>query len=163
MKLILLRHAKSGWDDPDLDDHDRPLSTRGLRAAPLIGAWLRARGHLPDLILCSSARRTRQTLDLLGLEGGEQRILPQLYLATAGALLHAVAREAAGAGAAMVIAHNPGIAQAAEMAVRDPPDDPAFARYPTGACLVAELGGAGPAGLPGRALDFTVPRALEAG
>ncbi len=156
MKLILLRHAKSGWDDPELDDHDRPLSPRGRRAAPLVGAWLRARGHRPDWVLCSSALRTRETVDLLGLDGGEMRILRDLYLATAGTILRAAEREGAGAETVLIVGHNPGIARAAAMAVAEAPPHPEFRRYPTAACLVARLDGPP----PGEALDFTVPRDL---
>jgi phosphohistidine phosphatase len=158
VKLILLRHAKSGWDDPGLDDHDRPLAPRGRRAAPVMGAWLRGRGHRPDRVLCSSARRTRETLELLALDPCEVRVLPELYLAEAGTLLRLVEREGAGAGTLMVVGHNPGIGRAAAMCVRDPPSDPAFGRFPTAACLVAGLDGPP----PGEALDFAVPRDLVA-
>ena len=49
-RLILTRHAKSSWDDPGMDDHDRPLNSRGLRDAPAMGQWLRDKGHLPDQV-----------------------------------------------------------------------------------------------------------------
>ena len=61
-QLFVLRHAKSSWDDPGLDDHDRPLAPRGQRAVKLLGEHLRDRGVEPDQVLCSSARRTRETL-----------------------------------------------------------------------------------------------------
>src|SRR5512132_2493363 len=54
-KLVLLRHAKSAW--PDLPDHERPLAGRGRRDAPVMGRWLRTAGHVPDQVLCSTARR----------------------------------------------------------------------------------------------------------
>src|SRR5215468_3412530 len=57
--LVLLRHAKSAW--PDVPDHERPLARRGQRDAPVIGRWLRAGGHVPDQVLCSTARRASQT------------------------------------------------------------------------------------------------------
>src|SRR5438105_1351672 len=63
--LYLLRHAKSSWDDPDLDDHDRPLAKRGVRAAGAIARHIWREGIQPALVLCSSARRARQTLDLI--------------------------------------------------------------------------------------------------
>ena len=63
--LYLLRHAKSSWDDPTLDDFDRPLAARGRAAAPRIGAFMRAAGWLPDMVLCSAARRTRETWALV--------------------------------------------------------------------------------------------------
>lgn len=64
MRLILVRHAKSAWDDPDLDDFDRPLARRGIEAAGWIGDTLAQRGLLPMRIICSTARRTRETLEL---------------------------------------------------------------------------------------------------
>ena len=63
LQLILMRHAKSSWDDPAAADFDRPLNGRGRRSAKALGHWLRQRGWLPDRVLCSSARRTRETLD----------------------------------------------------------------------------------------------------
>ena len=63
-KLFVLRHAKSSWDDPLLDDHDRPLAPRGRRAVELLAKHVRARSIEPTQVLCSSAlRRTRETLD----------------------------------------------------------------------------------------------------
>ena len=63
--LLLLRHAKSSWDTMSLPDYDRPLAKRGRKAAPLIGAEIAQLGLRPDLILCSGAVRTRETLDLV--------------------------------------------------------------------------------------------------
>ena len=60
-RLILTRHAKSDWDDPMLDDHDRPLNKRGQRSAAELGEWLHSRGYEPDEVLCSTALRTRET------------------------------------------------------------------------------------------------------
>jgi phosphohistidine phosphatase len=65
MKLLtLMRHAKSSRDDPSLEDFDRPLADRGRREAPVMGAFLKERGLLPECVLCSSSRRTRETLAL---------------------------------------------------------------------------------------------------
>ena len=64
MKTIsILHHAKSSWDDSSLRDHDRPLNERGRAAAPQMGAHMQEAGYLPNLVLCSTATRTRQTLD----------------------------------------------------------------------------------------------------
>ena len=63
--LHLLRHAKSSWDDAGLADRDRPLAPRGRRAAKLIADYLRHEGIVPALVLCSPARRTRETLEAL--------------------------------------------------------------------------------------------------
>ncbi|MBK8083087.1 MAG: histidine phosphatase family protein [Devosia sp.] len=64
MRLVLVRHAKSAWNSPGLPDFDRPLAPRGQRAAAWIGRQLAATGLVPDRVLCSSARRTRETLAL---------------------------------------------------------------------------------------------------
>src|SRR5579859_3831085 len=65
-RLILLRHAKSDW--PEGPDLDRPLAKRGRRDAPRIGRWLRAHGFVPDVVICSAARRTRETWALVAPE-----------------------------------------------------------------------------------------------
>lgn len=62
-RLILLRHAKSAWPD-DVPDHERPLAPRGRRDAPAAGRWLRKSGYVPDRVLCSTARRARETWQL---------------------------------------------------------------------------------------------------
>ncbi|CAN0501767.1 unnamed protein product, partial [Laminaria digitata] len=64
-RLYLLRHAKSGWDDPGQDDFDRPLSRRGLRSSPLMGRYMQNLGYAPSIALCSPARRTRETWELV--------------------------------------------------------------------------------------------------
>jgi phosphohistidine phosphatase SixA len=68
-QLYLLRHAKSDWDHPKLDDHDRPLAPRGKKAMKAMARYLRREGIHPDVVLCSSAKRARQTLE---------RVLPAL-------------------------------------------------------------------------------------
>jgi phosphohistidine phosphatase len=80
-RLFLLRHAKSSWDDPGLDDHDRPLAPRGRRASGLIAEHLRRARIGPVLVLCSSARRTRETLEraMPALDPGYVRIERHLY------------------------------------------------------------------------------------
>lgn len=64
-QLILLRHAKSDWHSGTQNDHDRPLNHRGRKDAPEVGSWLNSKGILPDCIICSSAVRTRETLQLV--------------------------------------------------------------------------------------------------
>jgi phosphohistidine phosphatase len=64
LRLILVRHAKSAWDDPGLSDFERPLALRGISAAAWIGETLTRQGWLPDHIVCSTSRRTRETLEL---------------------------------------------------------------------------------------------------
>jgi phosphohistidine phosphatase len=84
--LLLLRHAKSSWKQPDLNDHDRPLKKRGRRDAPRMGRLLLREELVPDLILTSSAVRARQTAEAVAdacRESAEPRSLRELYLADA--------------------------------------------------------------------------------
>lgn len=69
-QLVLLRHAKSAW--PDVSDHERPLAPRGQRDAPEAGRWLRESGYVPDQVLSSTARRTRETWQLVQRELGAE-------------------------------------------------------------------------------------------
>jgi phosphohistidine phosphatase len=89
-QLFLLRHAKSSWDEP-LAGHDRPLAPRGCKAAKRIGAHVRREQIRVALVLCSSARRARETLDLVA-PPGEVRIEHELYGATAAELLERLRR-----------------------------------------------------------------------
>lgn len=165
LRLILTRHAKSAWDDPTLNDHDRPLNARGQRSAGLIGGWLASRGDLPGEVLCSDATRTRETWEGIAphLEGAPAPVLKSsLYLAGPDVML-AVLRGAT-APVVMMLGHNPGIAEFAERLLNRPPVDAEFRRFPTGATLVATFEaqnwsevGFGSASL----LDYVVPRALE--
>lgn len=119
MKTVyLLRHAKSSWKEEGLDDFDRPLTKRGLAAAAAIGRFLRDEGLLPAQILCSSARRTRQTLERLQEELGAPvpvRFERQLYLADAPALLRRLRRLNDALGLVMLVGHNPGLESLAYM------------------------------------------------
>src|SRR6516164_9381167 len=90
-QLFVLRHAKSSWDDPGLDDHERPLAPRGRRAVKLLGKHMRSHGIQPDQVLCSPARRTRETLDGAA-PGGETLIEPELYYASAAEILERLRR-----------------------------------------------------------------------
>lgn len=104
--LFVLRHAKSSWDDPGLDDHERPLSPRGRRAVKVLAEHFRATGVDPGLILCSSSRRTRETLEGVGL-GGEASIEEELYAASPALLIERLRRLPDDVESAMVIGHNP--------------------------------------------------------
>ncbi|MCJ8138555.1 histidine phosphatase family protein [Falsirhodobacter halotolerans] len=162
-RLILIRHAKSGWDDPLMTDHQRPLAERGERAAPQIGAWLAAQGVLPEEVLCSDATRTRQTWDLISttLPGAPTpRLVPALYHAAPETMLR-VLQGATGQVVAM-IGHNPGIAEFARLIVARAPEHSGFARYPTAATLVAEFDADWAAVRfgAGRTVAFTTPRDL---
>ncbi len=117
LTLYLLRHAKSSWDREDLSDLERPLSARGKDAAPRMGRFMRARGYRPELILCSPAQRTRDTLKLAfpkSPEVCEVRIVEGLYNFGDGTgLIDIVAREAGSHESVLVIGHNPSTESAA--------------------------------------------------
>lgn len=131
-KLIVMRHAKSGWDTP-LPDIERPLNARGRRAAKALGDWLRQHGLCPDAVLCSSAQRTQETCTGLGLQTAPT-LSRGLYLASCDRLLEQC-RRAVGE-TVLIIAHNPGIAECAERLAAKPAPHPHFFDYPTGATTV---------------------------
>lgn len=110
--LLLLRHAKSSWDDESLDDHERPLNPRGKRDAPRIGQLLRQRDLLPELILCSTAVRARQTLNRVCRAAeyeGEPLLCDDLYLAPPDAYVGTLRGVDEPVDRVMVIGHNPGL------------------------------------------------------
>jgi phosphohistidine phosphatase len=111
-QLLLLRHAKSSWDDPALADFDRPLAGRGLNAAMLVGRELAKRDWLPDLALVSPALRTRDTWRLVAAElpaSVQAEFIQALYEATAADILAKVRQANAEASSLLVLGHNPGL------------------------------------------------------
>ncbi len=110
---MLLRHAKSSWDDPELDDHERPLARRGTRDAPNIGAFINKHQLHPDLIVCSDAVRARATLALVlsKLDADQPEVVfePLLYLAEPEKMLEVIATLDASAQQVLMIGHNPGM------------------------------------------------------
>lgn len=110
-QLLLLRHAKSSWDEATLSDHARPLNARGRRAAAAIAERMRELELVPDIVLVSSARRTLQTLEALRpIEGAPLiHVLDALYLAPWRALLEALNKVPETARAVLLVAHNPGL------------------------------------------------------
>lgn len=133
-QLYVLRHAKSSWDDPRPEDHERPLSARGRRAAGLMADHLLSEAIAPELVLCSSAQRTRETLAGIGV-GGEIVIEPELYGATAYGVLERLRRVPSATASVMVIGHNPSLQDLILMLV--PSDDrlrnAVQDKFPTGA------------------------------
>ncbi len=125
-QLLLMRHAKSDWNVPGLSDKDRPLNARGKSTAPTMATWLFEHGLIPDLILCSSAVRTSQTLALMigqweslrltnpSLSFPKTSIEDKLYLASDSDIL-SIARSIAidhpieDSLSIMVLGHNPGM------------------------------------------------------
>lgn len=145
LRLTLFRHAKSSWRDPDLDDFDRPLNKRGREAAPRMAAFMRKQELAPDLVLCSSAVRTRQTWDLLAPAFPDDttvRFEKRLYLATSDILLARLRRLPKDVRHVLLIGHNPGLHfLALELAGRGAPDDlEALAtKFPTCALAVIDV------------------------
>ena len=106
--LVLVRHAKSDWGDPSLDDHDRPLNHRGLKDAPVMAQRLADSGFAIEAILSSTALRARTTAAYFGRALGlDVRLDERLYGAPASALLEAAVDS--GASAVMLVAHDPGM------------------------------------------------------
>lgn len=158
--LYLLRHAKSSWSDPGLADHERPLAPRGRRAATLIGEHIRAAQIAPQLVLCSSARRARETLEHLRI-AGEVEIEPGLYGASPDELLDRLRRLPEDLDAVLLIGHNPSIHElAAGLAERG--SGLSERKYPTGSLALLTFTGPWSSLRPQRAdlVDFVRPRDL---
>lgn len=165
-RLVLLRHAKSAWDDPTLRDRDRPLAPRGRKAAKRVARWTRKHGIRPQLVVCSSAVRARQTLErvLPGLGDPAVWIEVALYAATAETLLARVRALPEEADEVMLVGHNPGVMDLALLlAAPGRNRKRAQVNVPTGALVELELEAARWAEVsPGEArlTRFVVPREL---
>ena len=167
--LYLLRHAKSDWGEPGLDDFDRPLAARGRRARAAVAEWMNANECAPGFVLCSTARRAAETWSLVSEvldTAPEVAMSEELYLASPQRLLD-LAREIPDRHAsAMMIGHNPGChLLAAALAGEGPADllDRLAAAYPTGALAGIDFDAASWTDVrpgAGRLDCFVRPRAL---
>lgn len=159
-RLLLLRHAKSSWDDPELPDHDRPLAPRGRRAAKLIRGHLREKRIPISLVLCSSARRTRETVELVGPEG-ELKIEEELYSASSDRLLGRLRALSDDLETVMLVGHNPAIQELTAGLARDA-GDLAGRKFPTGALATLSFTGSWHSLAPGRAelVSIVTPKEL---
>jgi phosphohistidine phosphatase len=170
--LLLLRHAKSAWGDARLEDHERPLNGRGERSARAMADHIAHKAPHPDLILCSTAMRTRQTLapllKRLGPPSPPIALENGLYLASEEALLDRLRAVADGVGTVLLIGHNDGIGQLAAALAGSGPAEPLARlreKFPTGALAVLRLGDGPWSELaPGAAklIEFVRPRDLMA-
>jgi phosphohistidine phosphatase len=139
LELLLFRHAKSRWDRPGAEDHDRDLAPRGEAAAPRMGALIASEKLQPDAVLCSTARRAARTWQLAAAElepAPPVAHLRELYLAAPAALLELVRRRGGETRRLMLVGHNPGLhAFAVELAGAGDPDLRArlAEKYPTAA------------------------------
>jgi phosphohistidine phosphatase len=167
-RLWLLRHAKSSWDDPGLDDHDRPLAPRGRDAATRIAGYLERETIRPSLVVCSSARRARETLGAVLPSLGTDltvRVDPDLYTFSGARLLEAVLAFPDVCAEVMLIGHNPAIEDlAAALARGGERLETLRDKYPTAGLAGLDLDVASWADVaPGRAMlaTFVIPRELD--
>jgi len=171
-RLMLLRHAKSDWSLPGQSDHDRGLAARGRNAAPLIGHYMAEHDLVPDHAIVSTARRTRETWRLVA------GMLPRrpatefedrIYEASPSNILAAIAGAPAAAHTLVVVGHNPGFHDTANLLIRggDKRARKALSeKFPTGALAVIDLdiedwGDIRPGS--GRLDSFVTPRAIGGG
>lgn len=113
--LTIFRHAKSSWDDPELDDHDRPLNQRGMRDAPFMAERLKVAGIRPSLILSSTAVRAWETAKLIAVAINYPAEFLQreraLYHAGVSDIIEVVAAQDNGFNSLLLVGHNPGLTQ----------------------------------------------------
>ncbi len=148
-RLVFLRHAKAVPASPDLDDRDRRLADLGRSDAIRVGQFLKEESCVPELVLCSTALRTRETLALVIPQlfaAPVVRHLPELYLARWLTIVNLVRQARDKAETLMVVGHNPGLEEAARKLARPPGDTKSRklhqllqADYPTAAVTVLEF------------------------
>jgi phosphohistidine phosphatase len=169
-RLWLLRHAKSSWDDPGLDDEARPLAPRGREAAASMASYLESAGVRPQLVLCSSGLRARETLAaVLPSLGGALEIMiePTLYTFDASGVVERLRGISDEVTSVMVVGHNPALQEAALMLTSAGRDRSRVEeKLPTGALVVVDL----PEGLwaslgdgDGELVSLVTPRDLGTG
>ena len=164
-RLLLLRHAKSSWDDPSLADRDRPLASRGHQAAERMAEHLRSGAPPVDLVLCSSALRTTETLQHVARAFGnaETAVEDGLYGASDEELLDRLRQVSDDVEGVALIGHNPGVQDlAVELAGSGDDLERMGTKFPTGALAVLEFDGpwAGLAEGGGRLVAFVTPKDL---
>ncbi|MEO0394104.1 MAG: histidine phosphatase family protein, partial [Pseudomonadota bacterium] len=149
-ELLLFRHAKSAWDNPELTDHDRPLAPRGVRGAKLMGHFIGQHHLWPDLVLCSSATRALDTLEITEHHWGKPKdrvevtIDRGLYLCGADGFARALRGLSDEHRRVMIIAHNPDLHDLAlSLLPSDQQAEPKMrkmrAKFPTAALTSASL------------------------
>ncbi len=128
--LLVLRHAKSSWNDPELDDQERPLNERGRRDAPRMGKLVRAYGLIPDIVISSDAVRARLTAEAVAEAAryaGEILLDPRLYMASPADILSLLRTVRENAETVMIIGHNPGLEELVEQLTGERQDLPTAA------------------------------------
>ncbi|MDQ4418913.1 histidine phosphatase family protein [Sphingobium sp. DEHP117] len=170
--LILLRHAKSGWDDPELRDFDRPLNAKGVRAAVMMGKKAASDGLAPERLIASPAVRVTQTLE--GFREGAGTLPDtewdrRIYLASSATLLDIIRETTPDIGTLMMAGHNPGLEDLILDLVADDGSSPLRAevevKFPTASLAVLTWDGSDWAGLDSkggaRLSALTRPRDLD--
>lgn len=168
-RLILLRHAKSDWSKAGQADHDRALNARGRKTAPRMGAYLAEQSLVPDLVIASTAVRVRDTLDLvLAALGRSPKVTldHRLYEADAEDILAVLHESKADAHTLLVVGHNPGLSDLAELLIASGSDEAQRAmleKFPTAGLAVIDFTvddwrSLAPGG--GRLDRFVTPRSL---
>jgi len=164
LRLILTRHAKSSWGDPDSDDHERRLSRRGQNSARAIGKWLTENDYCAEQVLSSTATRTAETWAEISLQCNrdpELEFTSALYHATPENMLNVL--HGANRNPVMMLGHNPGIAALAAALVSEAPKHHKFGQYPTAATTVIDFDAKKWADVEpgsGKVVAFVVPREL---
>jgi phosphohistidine phosphatase len=148
-RLLLLRHAKAVPGGTKIDDHGRALAERGRSDAPKIGRYMRKRNLVPNLVLCSTSKRTIETAELAFADFPERpdlEFLDALYLAEPEAIVSLLRQRARDAKSVCVVGHNPGLEASAALLARDPiarKEKDAFdaieEKFPTGALAVLDF------------------------
>lgn len=144
-RLMLLRHAKSDWSEAGARDQDRPLNRRGREAVPKIAAYIARNALIPDHVLCSTAKRARETLELLaaGLpQKPAAEFSERLYAAEPDAILELVRTTPRAIHSLLVIGHNPGLQQAALLLIASGDVDTRerlHEKLPTAALVVIDI------------------------
>jgi phosphohistidine phosphatase len=175
-RLLLLRHAKAVPGTTKQGDHARPLNDRGRHDAPRMGAEMQHKGYFPDVVLCSTSKRTVETWRHVAPELGgklDAQLLDSLYLASWKAIANAARALDEPAKVALFIGHNPGLEECARALARKPQSDDESDRlallsdkFPTAALAVLDFDvdawkeiGSG----MGELYDFIRPRELTGG
>lgn len=144
-RLLLLRHAKSAWDEVSTDDFDRPLARRGRDAAPVMGSHIAVHDFAPEKILCSSARRTRETLAALLPyldDDADIHLTRDLYLAGEDRMIDQIRAHGGNAVTLLVIGHNPGLQETALALIGEeagPIRDAIAEKFPTAGLVVIDF------------------------
>jgi phosphohistidine phosphatase len=159
--LIVLRHAKSDWSD-NLPDHERPLAARGIRDAPKLGRWLIETGHVPERVVCSTARRTRETWQRVSEALPVQPPVEydgDLYGGDVGEFFNAARRTSPDVTTLALVGHEPGVSDfTLHLAGHGEDTELVQAKFSTGAAAVLAVDGGWDSFTAARLVAFFRPR-----